>query len=80
MRRKLLCVAFIGALAGVAFADERPVAKGPAEDGTLPALAAVAGQGLMNSHTYDYLTESSVDILATTVRIRNRKFLAIVVC
>jgi len=62
MHRRLLCVAFLGALAGVAFADERPVAKGPAEDGTLPALAAVAGQGLMNSHTYDYLTELNDDI------------------
>src|SRR5882762_2829642 len=34
----------------------------PAEDGTLPALAAVAGAGTMETHTYKYLEELSDDI------------------
>lgn len=31
----------------------------PAEDGTLPALTAIAGEGMMASHAYDYLEELS---------------------
>ena len=34
----------------------------PAEDGTLPGLAAVAGAGTMETHTYEYLEELSDDI------------------
>lgn len=34
----------------------------PAEDGTLKALAAVAGAGTMETHTYEYLEELSDDI------------------
>ena len=34
----------------------------PAEDGTLPALSAIAGKGMMDSHTYHYLEELSDDI------------------
>src|SRR5438552_13959818 len=45
---------------GVARADERP--KGPEEDGTKPALTRIAGEGLLNSHAFDYLTELSDDI------------------
>lgn len=37
-------------------------AKGPEEDGTKPALARIAGEGLMDSHTFQYLTELSDDI------------------
>src|ERR1700758_1576941 len=36
--------------------------KGPEEDGTKPALTRIAGEGLMNSHAYEYLTELSDDI------------------
>jgi carboxypeptidase Q len=38
------------------------VAKGPAEDGTLPALVKIAGEGEMNSHAFEFLTELSDDI------------------
>src|SRR6185436_6521384 len=31
----------------------------PADDGTLPALSAVAGQGMMNDHAYRFLEELS---------------------
>jgi Zn-dependent M28 family amino/carboxypeptidase len=34
----------------------------PAEDGTLPALAAVAGAGTMETHTYEFLEQLSDDI------------------
>ena len=37
-------------------------AKGPAEDGTLPALTKIAGEGKMNSHAFGFLTELSDDI------------------
>jgi hypothetical protein len=35
---------------------------GPSEDGTLPALTKIAGQGQMNSHAFGFLTELSDDI------------------
>jgi carboxypeptidase Q len=36
--------------------------KGPSDDGTLPALTKIAGQGQMNSHAFGFLTELSDDI------------------
>src|SRR5208337_3346256 len=33
--------------------------KGPEEDGTLPALVKIAGEGAMDSHAFEYLTELS---------------------
>ena len=41
----------------LARADER--FKGPDEDGTKPALTKIAGEGMMNSHAFQYLTELS---------------------
>jgi hypothetical protein len=41
-------------------ADDRP--KGPDEDGTKPALARIAGEGMLNSHAYEFLTELSDDV------------------
>lgn len=35
---------------------------GPAEDGTNPALIKIAGEALVDSHAFDYLTELSDDI------------------
>jgi len=55
----LAAVAFLGACV-VVLADDRP--KGPDEDGTKPALTRIAGEGLMNSHAYQYLTELSDDV------------------
>src|SRR5438094_842664 len=43
-------------------ADNRPAPKGPDEDGTKPALARIAGEGIMNSHAFSFLTELSDDI------------------
>src|SRR4029077_5595985 len=36
--------------------------KGPDEDGTKPALVKIAGEGMMDSHAFQYLTELSDDI------------------
>ena len=62
MRGKLLRAIFSMTFAGFALADERPAAKGPMEDGTMPGLVSVAGQGMMNSHAFGYLTELSDDV------------------
>jgi carboxypeptidase Q len=40
--------------------DER--FKGPDEDGTKPALTKIAGEGMMNSHAFEYLTELSDNV------------------
>ena len=37
---------------GVARADDR-APKGPAEDGTMPGLVKIAGEGEMNSHAFE---------------------------
>jgi carboxypeptidase Q len=50
------------AAACVVRADDRPAPKGPDEDGTKPALTKIAGEGALNSHAYQYLTELSDDI------------------
>jgi carboxypeptidase Q len=63
MRKIFAVVAFAGMLggAGALRADER-APKGPAEDGTLPALVKIAGEGEMDSHAFQFLTELSDDI------------------
>jgi len=43
-------------------ADNRATQKGPDEDGTKPALTRIAGEGMMNSHAFGFLTELSDDI------------------
>src|SRR6267378_427823 len=70
MRLALAKVAVVAA-AGVGFclggawtarADNRPTPKGPDEDETKPALVKIAGEGMMDSHAFQYLTELSDDI------------------
>jgi carboxypeptidase Q len=36
--------------------------KGPNEDGTAPALVKIAGEGMIESHAFEYLTELSDDV------------------
>jgi hypothetical protein len=63
MRQWLACVgtAVVGfSLSGgaqSALGDDR--FKGPDEDGTKPALTKIAGEGMMNSHAFQFLTELS---------------------
>jgi carboxypeptidase Q len=47
--------------AGMLWAGDR-APKGPAEDGTLPALVKIAGEGEMDSRAFQFLTELSDDI------------------
>lgn len=62
--RKILAgiaaVVLIGALS--LRAEDKSTAKGPEEDGTKPALVKIAGEGLLDSHAYQYLTELSDDV------------------
>ena len=51
-----LSVAFVQPARG----DDR--FKGPDEDGTKPALVKIAGEGMMNSHAFQYLTELSDNV------------------
>lgn len=43
-------------------AEDKSTAKGPNEDGTKPALVKIAGEGLLDSHAFQYLTELSDDV------------------
>src|SRR5216684_4345202 len=56
-----LAVVIVG-IGIVARAEEKPSAKGPVEDGTMPALVKIAGEGQMESRAFQYLTELSDDI------------------
>ena len=62
--RKILAGMSILALAAtvVVRAQDRSTAKGPNEDGTKPALVKIAGEGMLDSHAFQYLTELSDDI------------------
>ena len=58
----LVVAAGLGLLGLPLRADNRTAPKGPDEDGTKPALARIAGEGLLNSHAFGFLTELSDDI------------------
>lgn len=65
--RKMAVVAAMGVGFGFdggwpAWADNRVAPKGPDEDGTKPALVKIAGEGMLESHAFQYLTELSDDI------------------
>jgi carboxypeptidase Q len=63
MTKVCAAVALAGMLAGAAVlraGDRAP--KGPAEDGTLPSLVKIAGEGEMNSHAFEFLRELSDDV------------------
>src|ERR1700716_463843 len=50
-------------LTGILRADNNmPAPKGPEEDGTKSALVMIAGEGMLDSHAFQYLTELSDDI------------------
>ena len=54
--------AVLVALAPCAVSSAANDLRSPTDDGTLPALAAVAGAATMESHTYQYVEELSDDI------------------
>jgi carboxypeptidase Q len=53
-----LCFVLSASLRSLRGADA-PAPASPAEDGTMPALTAIAGQGMMSSESYDDLAELS---------------------
>lgn len=56
-----LVIAVLAAGASVR-ANDALKPKGPEADGTKPALTRIAGEGMMDSHTFMYLTELSDDV------------------
>jgi carboxypeptidase Q len=63
MKKSFLGLAFVFALASIpASANDSAKPKGPEEDGTKPALTRIAGEGLMDSHAFQYLTELSDEV------------------
>ena len=60
---RVLGLLVMGALtACMVFADVTAAPKGPDEDGTKPALVKIAGEGQMDSHAFQYLTELSDEV------------------
>ncbi len=66
--RKIFAGTAITVLAGALLAtlavqaQVKSAAKGPNEDGTKAALVKIAGQGMLDSHAFQYLTELSDDV------------------
>jgi carboxypeptidase Q len=60
--KRVICstAVFLLCATSAILAEERP--KGPAEDGTMPALVKIAGEGQLNGHAFQYLTELSDDV------------------
>ena len=58
----IVAMGFFGEQALTLWANERPTLKGPNEDGTKPALVKIAGEGMMGSHAFQFLTELSDDV------------------
>ncbi len=59
MRRLMLLFAVCGMMVLTVrpgYSSPDSTEPGPAQDGTLKALSAIAGQGIMDSHAFDYLT------------------------
>jgi len=63
MRKIFGGIAVISLVATLAVrAEDKTAAKGPDEDGTKPALVKIAGEGMLDSHAFQYLTELSDDV------------------
>jgi len=63
MRKIFGGVAILAMATAVAVrADVKSTAKGPDEDGTKGALVKIAGEGMLDSHAFQYLTELSDDV------------------
>jgi carboxypeptidase Q len=61
-RPVLMILGLCGISVCIARADNKTGPKGPDEDGTKAALTKIAGEGMMNAHAFQYLTELSDDI------------------
>ena len=58
----LVAIGFLSLAAGAEMARAEEHFKGPDEDGTKPALTKIAGEGLMNGHAFEFLTELSDNV------------------
>ena len=58
----VVCMAIQVLLGSSATARDNSAPKGPDQDGTKPALVRIAGEGLMESHAFEFLTELSDDV------------------
>ena len=61
-KRSLLFLLSVALIAPLSRANDTDRPKGPAEDGTRPALARIAGEGFMNSQAFEYLTDLSDNV------------------
>src|ERR1700722_5472149 len=57
-----MAVALIAALAVSGLLPAKQSPQGPNEDGTAPALVKIAGEAMLESHAFEYLTELSDDV------------------
>ncbi len=65
MRKTRITAMTLASLLSVALLiapDPSQAQQGPNEDGTAPALVKIAGEGMVESHAFEYLTELSDDI------------------
>jgi carboxypeptidase Q len=64
MKVHSICFALYGTFFATSFAAANDTAKptGPDQDGTKPVLIKIAGEGTMDSHAFQYLTELSDEI------------------
>jgi carboxypeptidase Q len=63
MKKRLLALMITAVfLSPLAWANDSVRPKGPDEDGTKPSLTRIAGEGVMDSHAFQYLTELSDDV------------------
>jgi carboxypeptidase Q len=63
MKIRLLSLSLFAAIVAAGIhANDTPKPTGPEEDGTKPALVKIAGEGLMDSHAFEYLTELSDEV------------------
>ena len=63
MKIRLLSLSLFAAIIAASIhANDTPKPTGPEEDGTKPALVKIAGEGLMDSHAFEYLTELSDEV------------------
>src|ERR1700738_277783 len=62
MQKCIICAGICALMAASSVGSEEKLTKGPEEDGTKPALIRIAGEGVADSHAFDYLTELSDEI------------------
>ena len=62
MEKLLGLVLAVGLTSTPSWANDIAKPKGPEEDGTKPALTRITGEGLMDSHAFQYLAELSNEI------------------